>query len=176
MFLPNSTPMFLPSFGPFVRLYPQSFLARFHGVADEKISQVFLEFAKEDKGAKFAFGGFKFPPPVDAKDTEVSPLHVIFNLKGVLIGKDYFIINHLLSPLFNLVWGCTSLGKNIVPRSNLKEFLLRCLQQFTIYIWMFNKLGKMNTYLRKIVEDTCIEINPQRIIDQDLCKINKCFL
>ncbi len=99
----NSTPVFFPSFGPFVSLRPQSTLARFHGVGNEKLPQVFLEFAKEDKGLKLAFRGFKFLPPIDVEDVEVNPLHVIFNLKGVLVGKDYFRINHMLPPLFNLV-------------------------------------------------------------------------
>jgi hypothetical protein len=34
----------------------------------------------------------------------------------------------------------------------------------------------MNIYLRKIGKKTNIEINMQRIIGQDLCKINKDFL
>ncbi len=141
--------MFLPSLRPFVSLCPQSPLVGFHGVGDKKIPQVFFEIAEEDKGPKLALGGFKSPPLVDAKDEEVNPMHVIFDLKGGLVGKDYFIINHMLPPPFNLVRGCTLLGKSVVPRSCLKEFLLRCLQQFIVYIWMFNKLGKMNTYLRK---------------------------
>jgi hypothetical protein len=66
----------------------QSPLEGFHRVGDEKFPQVFLEFAKEDKGPKLIFEGFKFSPFVAAKDMEMSPLHMIFNLKGVLVGKD----------------------------------------------------------------------------------------
>jgi hypothetical protein len=33
---------------------------------------------------------------------------------------------------------------------------------------MFALLAKMNAYLRKVVEETGIEINPQRIMGQDL--------
>jgi len=58
----------------------------------------------------------------------VNPLHVFFDLKGVLVGKDYFRINHLLLLLLYLVQGPTLLGKNIVPKLPLKEFLLRCLK------------------------------------------------
>jgi len=58
----------------------------------------------------------------------VNPLHVIFNLKGVLVGKDYFIINHLLPLPFNLTQDQTLLGKSIVPKLALKEFLFRCLE------------------------------------------------
>jgi hypothetical protein len=65
---------------------------------------------------------------MDANDAEVNPLHVIFDLKGVLIGKEYFRINHLLPPMFNLACDPTLLGKNIVPKLDLKEFLLRCLE------------------------------------------------
>jgi hypothetical protein len=57
----------------------------------------------------------------------MSPLHVIFNWKGVLVGKDYFKINHLLPPLFNLARGPTLLGKNVISRLAPKEFLSRCL-------------------------------------------------
>jgi hypothetical protein len=34
----------------------------------------------------------------------------------------------------------------------------------------------MNAYLRKIVEEICIEMDPWRIMGQDLYKINKHFL
>jgi len=48
--------------------------------------------------------------------------------------------------------------------------------QSTIYIWTSALFAKMNVYLRKKVKEMCIEINLQRIIGQDLCKINKHFL
>jgi len=41
---------------------------------------------------------------------------------------------------------------------------------------MSTPLAKMNTYLRKIAKETSIEINSQRIMGQDLCRINKHFL
>jgi len=56
------------------------------------------------------------------------------------------------------------------------EFLFRCLEQFTVDIWTFNPLTKMNAYLRKIAKGTCIEIDLQRIMGWNLCKINKHFL
>jgi hypothetical protein len=37
-------------------------------------------------------------------------------------------------------------------------------------------LAKMNAYLRKITKEMGLEIDPQRIMGQDLCKINKHFL
>jgi hypothetical protein len=89
------------------------------GLEIKKLLQVLLEIAEEDKGPKLTLGGFKSPPHVDAKDVEVSPLHMIFYLKGNLVRKDYFKINHMLPPSFNLVQGCTLLGKNIVSRSCL---------------------------------------------------------
>jgi hypothetical protein len=106
----------------------------------------------------------------------VSPLHVIFDLKRVLVGRDYFRINHFLPSLFNLAQGPILLGKNIISMLTLKEFLFRCLEQFIVYIWTFAPLAKMNAYLRKIVEKMGIKIEPQRIMGQDLCKINKHFL
>jgi hypothetical protein len=72
-------------------------------VRDEKLPPFFHEIVKEDKGPQLALRGLIFPLPIDVKDTEVNFLHTIFNLKGVLVGKDYFRINHLLPPLFNLV-------------------------------------------------------------------------
>ncbi len=83
--------------------------------------------ADENKGKKLIFGGFK-SPLVDAKDMEVNPLHVIFNLKGVLVGKEYFRVNHLLPSPFNLAQGPTLLSKSLVSRLALKEFLVRCLK------------------------------------------------
>jgi hypothetical protein len=79
-----------------------STLARFNGVKVDILLGVFHEFTREDKGKEFTLGVFRSSPPVDAEDTEVSPLHMIFDLKGVLVGKDYFRINHLLPMPFNL--------------------------------------------------------------------------
>jgi hypothetical protein len=70
----------------------------FDGAKDYTFFGVLLEFAEEDK-----------------EDAEVNLLHVIFDLKRVLVGKEYFKINHLLLLSFNLVQGRTLLGKNIVP-------------------------------------------------------------
>jgi len=39
-----------------------------------------------------------------------------------------------------------------------------CLKQFTIYIWTFTPLAKMNAYLKKIAKEIGIEVNPQRIM------------
>jgi hypothetical protein len=82
-------------------------------------------------------------------------------LKGVLVEGYYFGINPLLPLSFNLAWGLPLLGKSIVPKPTLKEFLLRCLEQFIFYIWMFVLLVKMNVYLKKKKK---IEIDPQRIM------------
>jgi hypothetical protein len=89
---------------------------------------------------------------------------------------DYFIINHLLPLPFNLAWGPTLLSKNVVSRLVQKEFLFRCLEQFTVYIWMFVSLVKMNACLIKILEEIGIEIDLQRIMGLDLYRINKHFL
>lgn len=113
---------------PFVLSQLQSPLVGFDiGARNDKLLKVLHEIVEEDKGKKITLEGFKFLL-VDAKDIEVSPLHMIFDLKGVLVGNEYFKINHLLSLPFNLTRGRTLLGKNIVPRLALKEFLLRCLK------------------------------------------------
>ncbi len=131
---------------------------------------------EENKGKEFVFGGFKSSFLVDTKDVEVSPLHMIFNLKGVLVGKEYSRVNHFLPLPFNLAWGPTLVGKNVVPKLTLKQFLLRCFEQFIVYIWTSILLVNMHAYLKKIVEKMSIEIDLQRIMGQDLCKINKHFL
>ncbi len=138
--------------------HPHSPLARFDGAKDDGVHGILHETTEEDKGKELTLGGFKSPPHMDAKDTKLSPLHMIFNLKGFLVGKEYFKINHLLPPSFNLVQGSTLQGKSIVPMLVLKEFLLRCLEQFIVYIWMSILLVTMNVYLRKIVKETSIKI------------------
>jgi hypothetical protein len=101
---------------------------------------------------------------------------MIFDLKGVFVGKEYFRINHLLLSTFNLTWCCILFGKSVDLRLTLKEFLSRCLEQFTTYIWTFVLLAKMNSYLKQKIEEIGIEIDPQKIISQNLCNINKHFL
>ncbi len=103
-------------------------LAGFDGVEDDAFARILHGTAEEDKGKELAFGGSKSPPLVDVEDTKMSPLHVIFDFKGVLVGKEYFKVNHLLPLPFNLAQGLTLLSKSLVPRPILKEFLPRCLK------------------------------------------------
>ncbi len=77
-------------------------LARFNGLKIDTLPRILHEIIEEDKGKKLAFGGFNSLLLVDVEDTKVSPLHMIFYLKGVFVGKEYFNINHLLPLLFNL--------------------------------------------------------------------------
>jgi len=58
----------------------------------------------------------------------VNLLHMIFDLEGVLVGKEYFRINHMLLLLYNIGFFRTLLDKRVVPRPSFKEFLLRCLE------------------------------------------------
>ncbi len=74
----------------------------FNGAGDEKLPKVLHEIAEEDKGPELTFKDFISLPAIDTKDVEVNPLYVIFDLKGVLVGIDYFRINHLLPSLFNI--------------------------------------------------------------------------
>lgn len=55
-------------------------------------------------------------------------LHMIFDLEGVLVGKEYFRINHMLLLSYNIGFLRTLLDKRVVPRASFKEFLLRCLE------------------------------------------------
>ncbi len=64
----------------------------FDGVKNDKLPRFLHETAKEDKGKELILEGFKFLLLIDAKDTKVSPLHVMFDLKGVFVGKEYFKI------------------------------------------------------------------------------------
>ncbi len=114
---------------------PHSPLTRFDCAEDDALPRVFHENVEEDKGKELVLGGFISPLLVDTEDAEVNPLHAIFDLKGVLVGKEYFKVNHFLPPLFKLAQGPTLLGKNIIPKLVLKEFLFRSLEQFIVYIW-----------------------------------------
>jgi hypothetical protein len=67
--------------------HPHSPLAGFNGPKDDGVRGVFHETTKEDKGKELVLGGFKSFPPMDIKDAKVNPLHVIFYLKGVFVGK-----------------------------------------------------------------------------------------
>jgi len=111
--------------------------------------------------------------PFKTKDLEMTHLHVFFYLKGVLVGKEYLSINYLLPLSYNIGLLPTSLNKRVIMSASLKEFLMNCIKQFIVYIWMSTPLGKMKTYLRKITKEIGIEIDPQRVIGQNLCKINK---
>ncbi len=91
-------------------------LAGFDGVKNDALPLVLHGIAKENKGKELALEGFKSSFLVDTEDAKVSPLHMIFDLEGVLIGKEYFKVNHLLPLMFNLAWGPTLVGKNIVPK------------------------------------------------------------
>jgi hypothetical protein len=113
------------SLKPIILSQPHSPLVGFNGAKDNTLPGVFQKTIKKDKGEEFTFGGFRSLPHIDAK---VSPLHVIFDLKGVFIGKEYFKINHLMPPPFNFAWDHTLLGKSVVPKPTLKEFFLRCLK------------------------------------------------
>ncbi len=103
-------------------------LAKFNGAENDALPSVLHGIVKEDKGKELAIEGFKSFLLVDIEDVEVNPLHMIFDLKGVLVGKEYFKVNHLLPLPFHLARGPTLLGKNVVPRLILNRFLLRCLE------------------------------------------------
>jgi len=127
-------PTSLLSIKPLILTRPHSTLAKFDGAEDDTLHGKFHESTDEDKCKELMLWGFRSPLPIDTKDIKVSPLHMIFDLKEVFVGKDYFKINDLLLLPFNLVWGCTLLSKSIVPMPVLKEFLLRCSKQFTVYL------------------------------------------
>jgi hypothetical protein len=55
----------------------------------------------------------------------MSPLHVVFNLKGVLVGKEYYSITP--PEMRGLM-----LSKRILLKLGLKEFLRRCIKEFIV--------------------------------------------
>jgi hypothetical protein len=67
---------------------PHSTFAEFNGAKDDTFPIVLHEIVKGDKGKKLALRGLRPLPPIDAKDVEVSPLHMIFDLKGSLLGRN----------------------------------------------------------------------------------------
>jgi hypothetical protein len=92
----------LSSLEPLVLMQSHSTFTRFDGARNDTFLVVLHESVEKDKGKKLALRSFRFLPPVDAKDAEVNPLHMNFNLKKVLVRKDYLRINHLLPLPFNL--------------------------------------------------------------------------
>ncbi len=98
-------------------------------------------------------------------------------MKGVLVRKWYFSINHMLILPYNISTHYPPiLNKMVIWRPCLKEFLMRCIKKFIIYIWTLIQPYKMKTYLKKIVEEMNIKIDLQRIIGWDLWKINKHYM
>jgi hypothetical protein len=53
-------------------------------------------------------------------------------LKGVLVEYWYFTINYLLPSPHNELWNPVY-SKEVVLRAKLKEFFMKCLEQFTMY-------------------------------------------
>jgi hypothetical protein len=102
---------------------------RLDDAKDVKLPPIFHEIGKEDtRGSKLPFGGLKFPPPIDAKDLEINLLQIIFYLKGVLVRKEYFSINHLLPLPYSIGHFPTLPNKKVIPRPSFKEFLMRCIE------------------------------------------------
>jgi hypothetical protein len=95
---------------------------------NEKLLLVLHVITKEDKGPKLALRGFRSSSFANVKDTKVNILHMIFNLKGVLVGRAYFRINHLLPLSYSLAWNHTLLNKKVVPRPCLKGLFFKCLE------------------------------------------------
>jgi hypothetical protein len=87
---------------------------------DEKIPPVLHEIGKEDSGLEFALKGLRSLLFINAWDFEGSFLHVIFDLKGVIVGKEYISINHLLFMPYNIDHFPTLLNKRVITRWGLK--------------------------------------------------------
>ncbi len=60
----------------------------FNGAKDEKLLPILQEIIEKDMGLELFIEGFRYFPPVDTEDVEVIPLHVIFDLKGVFVGRN----------------------------------------------------------------------------------------
>ncbi len=65
-------------------------LVGFNGARDDTLLGVLHEFAKEDKGKKFALRDFRSLPPVDAKDAEVNPFSHDFQFERDLCWEGVF--------------------------------------------------------------------------------------
>jgi hypothetical protein len=74
----------------------------FNGAKDDGVHGVIHETIEQDKGKELTREGFKFPLHVVIEDSEVNPLHMIFNLNGVLVGKEYLEL--ITSCLHHLTW------------------------------------------------------------------------
>jgi hypothetical protein len=69
---------------------------------------------------------------------EMSPLHVVFGLRGVFAKQEK---SFKPCTLIVVQWYKNSLvDPFVIPRPDLQEFMQRCLQQFLVYIWTKCKL------------------------------------
>ncbi len=64
----------------------------FNGAKDDAFLGILHGIVEEDKVKELVLGGIKSLLVVDAEDTKVNPLHMIFHLKKVLGGKEYFCV------------------------------------------------------------------------------------
>jgi hypothetical protein len=62
----------------------------FNGAEDDTLLGVFHESTEQNKEKKFTLKVFKSFPPINVEDAKVNPSHLIFDLKGAFVGKEYF--------------------------------------------------------------------------------------
>ncbi len=67
-------------------------------------------------------------------------------------------------------------NKMVILKPRLKEFLMKCIEQFTLYLWILVQFHKMEMYLMKIMKRVKIMINFQRILVEIYENIHKHIL
>ncbi len=95
---------------------------------------------------------------------EVSPLHVMFDINGVLLAKCFEVIQNNFLTWHQRIPFCT-----FIMRLELKELFKRCIMQFILYFWAITQHHNINNYLNKTWCETKIAINLFRILSQECC-------
>jgi hypothetical protein len=101
------------------------------------------------------------------KPSKVSPLHVVFSLKGVLAkqGKSFKPCTLIFVEWYrNLL-----INPYVISRPELLEFMQRRFQQFAMYIWIKCKPYKIPLFLNEMREYVDFNVNALRIFGHELC-------
>jgi uncharacterized membrane protein (DUF485 family) len=95
---------------------------------------------------------------------EVSRLHVIFYLSGVLVVK-WVVESRTQMPT----------SSSLTLSLRLKDFITNCFVLFKVYIWYASWHYNIDKYLDEIKEQHTYYLDPSRVLKQKSCQKNDHF-
>jgi hypothetical protein len=101
------------------------------------------------------------------KPSKVSPLHIVFNLKGVFARQGKSFKPCTLTP--TKWYRNLSVDLYVIPRLDLQEFLQRCFQQFIMNIWTKCKPYNILLFLSDMKEYIDFNFDALQIFCCELC-------